>query len=122
MFERFAPFLRMYSYYATAQENAASGLARCVAKYKEVAALMETSRSHPDCKGQDVQSLLIEPIQRVPRYELLLKSLLDYTERTHPDYETLDKAYQVCDCPTSCTPTHSCADVPPAASLVARRS
>ena len=85
----------MYSYYATAQENAASGLARCVANYKDVAALMESFRNHPDCKGQDVQSLLIEPIQRVPRYELLLKSMLKSTLETHPDYKALDEAYTV---------------------------
>jgi len=39
---------------------------------------------------------MIEPIQRLPRYELFLKDLLKNTEEIHPDYENITKAYKKC--------------------------
>ncbi|CAI8018890.1 Intersectin-1, partial [Geodia barretti] len=39
-----------------------------------------------------LNSLLIEPIQRIPRYELLLKDLLKYTAVDHPDTPLLREA------------------------------
>ncbi|KAJ3447383.1 protein tag-52-related [Anaeramoeba flamelloides] len=38
--------------------------------------------------------LLIAPIQRVPRYLLLLKELLKYSEKDHPDYKNLESAHE----------------------------
>jgi hypothetical protein len=37
-------------------------------------------------KGMDLQSILIKPIQRLPKYVLLLKDLLKHTEKSHIDY------------------------------------
>ena len=39
-------------------------------------------------------SLLITPIQRVPRYLLLLDKVLEYTPPIHPEYEIVSKAVQ----------------------------
>jgi len=39
--------------------------------------------------GQNIESLLITPIQRIPRYELLLKEMLKYTSKNHPQRITL---------------------------------
>lgn len=36
--------------------------------------------------------MLIQPVQRVPRYRLLLAELLKCTPETHPDYEPCEKA------------------------------
>lgn len=51
--------------------------------------------------GQTLQSLLILPIQRVPRYQLLLKELIKRTEiydNLHPDLYNLKNAYeQICE-------------------------
>jgi len=38
--------------------------------------------------------LLIEPITRIPRYVLLFKELLKYTETNHPDYSVVTKALE----------------------------
>src|SRR5688572_13534355 len=35
------------------------------------------------------------PVQRIPRYKMLLEDLLKKTVETHPDYLNLKKAYQV---------------------------
>jgi len=45
--------------------------------------------------GRTLQSYLILPIQRLPRYELLLNELLKFTEQPHVDYENIQVAYAV---------------------------
>eukprot|EP01103_Thecamoeba_quadrilineata_P014176 TRINITY_DN4151_c0_g1_i1.p1 TRINITY_DN4151_c0_g1~~TRINITY_DN4151_c0_g1_i1.p1 ORF type:complete len:633 (+),score=128.48 TRINITY_DN4151_c0_g1_i1:13-1911(+) len=42
--------------------------------------------------GLNLSSYLIMPIQRIPRYVLLLSDLLAVTQRNHPDYRTLSRA------------------------------
>ncbi|CAB3998424.1 domain containing, partial [Paramuricea clavata] len=42
--------------------------------------------------GQTLDSLLLMPIQRIPRYQLLLKELVKRTEPEHPDFENLTEA------------------------------
>ncbi|KAF2077388.1 hypothetical protein CYY_001316 [Polysphondylium violaceum] len=39
-----------------------------------------------------LESLLITPVQRIPRYVLLLQDLLKHTEESHPDYSHIVKA------------------------------
>jgi len=43
-------------------------------------------------KGHEMdllESLLITPVQRIPRYEMLLKDLLKHTWPSHPDHQDL---------------------------------
>uniref|UniRef100_A0A1I8GDJ8 DH domain-containing protein n=1 Tax=Macrostomum lignano TaxID=282301 RepID=A0A1I8GDJ8_9PLAT len=42
-----------------------------------------------------LKSLIIKPVQRVPRYELLLRRLIEHTPSTHPDSEQLKQAEAV---------------------------
>ena len=44
----------------------------------------------PACGGLDLGAFLLTPVQRVPRYILLLKQLLKYTDPTHPDYRHIN--------------------------------
>ena len=39
-------------------------------------------KRHPDLKGMDLGAFLLEPMQRITRYPLLLKQLLKYTQNT----------------------------------------
>jgi len=41
-----------------------------------------------------IKDLMIMPVQRIPRYTLLLSNLLEYTPPTHPDYENLGIAVE----------------------------
>jgi len=53
------------------------------------------AREHlPQMQKLLLQSYLIEPIQRIPRYELLFKELLKHTPDDHPDKPNLEKALQ----------------------------
>ncbi len=46
-------------------------------------------------KGQNLYSYMIMPIQRPPRYEMLLSELLRYTADTHPDHNNIKNAHQL---------------------------
>lgn len=50
------------------------------------------SSASPRLKGQSIASILIMPVQRVPRYKLLLKELIKETKKDHPAYPILEKA------------------------------
>ena len=50
------------------------------------------SPSAPPAAVLDLMSYLIMPVQRVPRYELLLRELMRYTPGVHEEREVLEKA------------------------------
>jgi len=50
--------------------------------------------SNPDANGKDVTSFLIQPVQRVLRYRLLLTDLLEHTDPGHPDEEPVREALE----------------------------
>ncbi|XP_049953809.1 rho guanine nucleotide exchange factor 17 isoform X3 [Schistocerca serialis cubense] len=61
--------------------------ATCQAKPAFAKFLEAMAREH---KGKlALDSLLIMPVQRIPRYELLLQTLIKNTEQSHPDYNLL---------------------------------
>ena len=46
-----------------------------------------------DHRGKlSLHDLLIQPVQRIPRYELLIKDFVQSTDFSHPDYQLLLKA------------------------------
>ncbi len=40
----------------------------------------------------DIESFLIQPIQRLPRYSLLIRDILKSTPRNHKDFKILARA------------------------------
>eukprot|EP00026_Physarum_polycephalum_P005622 Phypoly_transcript_05657.p1 GENE.Phypoly_transcript_05657~~Phypoly_transcript_05657.p1 ORF type:complete len:555 (+),score=131.37 Phypoly_transcript_05657:69-1667(+) len=55
---------------------------------------LEKCRVTPECKGLTIQSLLIMPVQRIPRHILLLTDLAKHTPPEHPDFALLSKAVE----------------------------
>jgi hypothetical protein len=51
------------------------------------------ARSDPRCFNFGIESLLTEPVSRVPRYKLLLEQLLKYVPPNNEEYECLTKSY-----------------------------
>ncbi|KAG1467081.1 hypothetical protein G6F46_003083 [Rhizopus delemar] len=41
---------------------------------------------HPEFKKKRVQDILMEPVQRISRYSMMLKNILSLTPNDHPDY------------------------------------
>lgn len=45
-------------------------------------------------QGQSVESIFILPVQRIPRYRLLLEQLLKYTPNDHTEYDVVKRALE----------------------------
>jgi len=48
--------------------------------------------------GHHLRDLLIVPVQRIPRYVILLEEIARYTDTTHPDYKDLSLALSKMHC------------------------
>ncbi|CAH3158863.1 unnamed protein product [Porites lobata] len=87
-----APFIKLYSTYANNFAKAQSELQEWEKKNNEFATFKKAQETRAECKGLNLGALLITPVQRVPRYKLLLESLLNKTPRDHPDFDKLQEA------------------------------
>ncbi len=48
----------------------------------------------PRSKGRELDQFLIMPVQRIPRYNLLLRELVKHTWLSHPDFAVLDASVE----------------------------
>jgi len=84
-----APVLKLYVEYVNNYDNSVKTIADCLANKNFENFLIETVGlvdTYP------LSTLLIQPIQRIPRYEMLLTDLVKNTWENHPDMESLQKA------------------------------
>ncbi|CAG8511806.1 9399_t:CDS:2 [Diversispora eburnea] len=58
---------------------------------KEFKKFLQSNTTKSELGGLSFNSYLSLPIQRIPRYKLLLEAVLKHTNRSHPDYENLEK-------------------------------
>jgi hypothetical protein len=85
------PYLKIYKLYMSNYPTALKTLTqlRNGSKSAEFNKLLKGAYQSPRFKSLDLTSFLILPIQRVPRYILLLEQLVHFTESSHPDYADL---------------------------------
>lgn len=86
--------LRAYVQYVNNYNNALLTLNLCIQKRPMLAEFLERCYQDPKINGQNITSYLITPIQRIPRYVLLLQELLKSTKKFHPDYKILQVAIE----------------------------
>ncbi|XP_063900154.1 protein ECT2-like [Zophobas morio] len=63
-------------------------------KFEKFAKFVNKLEKEDYCKRQSLKALLIQPVQRLPRYPLLLEALLKATNGGHPDYENIRQAIE----------------------------
>lgn len=51
--------------------------------------IKELENTYLQVKTKDLENLLIQPVQRLPRYVLLFKDLLKNTDIKHPDFKNI---------------------------------
>jgi FYVE/RhoGEF/PH domain-containing protein 5/6 len=56
--------------------------------------ILAEGEKHPLAHRNNFESMLILPVQRVPRYVLLLSDLMKNTDENHPDYTNITKSYE----------------------------
>ncbi|KNC48297.1 uncharacterized protein AMSG_04528 [Thecamonas trahens ATCC 50062] len=103
IFLHFAPLFILYAEYSSKFEEGMKTLNRLAADpgRGRFLAFLQHSASHPDVPhGLSLADLLIAPVQRLPRYVLLLRELIRYTQPLHPDYHALQDAIEKV---TACT-------------------
>ncbi|XP_032109490.1 FYVE, RhoGEF and PH domain-containing protein 2 isoform X3 [Sapajus apella] len=90
--QKLAPFLKMYSEYVKNFERAAELLATWTDKsplFQEVLARIQSSEASGSLT---LQHHMLEPVQRIPRYELLLKEYVQKLPAQAPDRADAQKA------------------------------
>jgi len=75
----FIPFFKMYTIYINSFDNANKRVTELQNSSKKFSQFLNDCKERPECKKLDLVSYLIMPIQRLPRYELLLRDILRHT-------------------------------------------
>ena len=78
-------FFQMYSGYVLAFPSALAVFDKQIRTNEEFRGFIRACMDSPSCGGLDLCAFLLTPIQRLPRYLLLLKELMKYTDFSHPD-------------------------------------
>ncbi|CAM9631084.1 unnamed protein product, partial [Hapterophycus canaliculatus] len=82
-----------YSVYVKNYPQAVKRLTACE-ECAEFKAFVRACEHQEACHGLDLRAYLIQPVQRVPRYRLLLMEMLKHTRESHPDWADLNAALE----------------------------
>ena len=81
--------LTLYQPYLLIFEGSLRKRAKLLLKNRRFNELVETARLDPVCENLTMESFLVGPVQRIPRYKLLLDELRKHTPDDHPDYNNI---------------------------------
>jgi len=85
---------KSYSEYVNNYHSAQITLRACQNKQPQFRNFINQVSRLPICNHQDLGGFLITPIQRLPRYAMLLEALIKNTWEEHPDFQNLTSALQ----------------------------
>eukprot|EP00762_Andalucia_godoyi_P003115 ANDGO_01115.mRNA.1 Guanine exchange factor for Rac 30 len=86
------PSLKLYTAYINGYMAQMDAISRLKKKNSRFFRFIAQAEKHPSCRNNTLESLLITPIQRIPRYELLIKELVKHSDESYVDYKDLLKA------------------------------
>eukprot|EP00002_Diphylleia_rotans_P018135 TRINITY_DN351_c0_g1_i3.p1 TRINITY_DN351_c0_g1~~TRINITY_DN351_c0_g1_i3.p1 ORF type:complete len:1004 (-),score=180.23 TRINITY_DN351_c0_g1_i3:528-3539(-) len=95
-FLEMAPFLAVYTQYINNHNRSTKAIEYLLHKNPAFAEAVRKMESDPSLLRQGLESILIMPIQRIPRYILLLEQLLKHTPSTHLEHTKLQEASLMC--------------------------
>ncbi|XP_076861660.1 FYVE, RhoGEF and PH domain-containing protein 4 isoform X2 [Brachyhypopomus gauderio] len=93
--EQHVPFLRMYAEYVKNFDNAMELLKQWSQRSAQFRAIIQDIQRQKVCGNLTLQHHMLEPVQRVPRYELLLKDYLKRLPAHAPDRNQSEKSLQI---------------------------
>jgi len=95
IFLKLADYLKVYATYCNNQVVAFNAVEHCRKKFPSFGQFLEKQLNHnPTCKGLQLISFLIKPVQRICKYPLLLRELVKHTPTSHPDKKPLGEALE----------------------------
>ncbi|KAM4712257.1 FYVE, RhoGEF and PH domain-containing protein 4-like [Anableps anableps] len=98
-----APFLRMYADYIRNFDRAIELVRIWTERSSAFRNIIHDIQSQEMCSNLTLQHHMLEPVQRVPRYEMLLKDYLKKLPEDDPDYDLANKSLEA----ISMAATHS---------------
>uniref|UniRef100_A0A668ABI5 FYVE, RhoGEF and PH domain containing 4b n=1 Tax=Myripristis murdjan TaxID=586833 RepID=A0A668ABI5_9TELE len=89
-----APFLRMYADYIRNFDQAVELVRTWMERSAAFRNIIQDIQSQEVCGSLTLQHHMLEPVQRVPRYELLLRDYLKKLPEDNPEYSLAHKSLQ----------------------------
>jgi len=86
--------LRIYSNYVNNFPKAIGVINKGSRGSQKFRKFLQNCSSNSECEGLDLPAFLLTPIQRLPRYVLLLRQLSKYTDPGHPDGFHIENALE----------------------------
>ncbi|CAO2631005.1 FYVE, RhoGEF and PH domain-containing protein 4 [Lemmus lemmus] len=93
--QKLAPFLKMYGEYVKGFDNAVELVKNMTERVPQFKAVTEEIQKQKICGSLTLQHHMLEPIQRIPRYEMLLKDYLKKLSPESPDWNDARKSLEI---------------------------
>lgn len=101
--QKLTPFLKMYAEYVRNFDHAMDLVKQWTERSPPFKAIILEIQSQEVCGSLTLQNHMLEPVQRVPRYEMLLKDYLKKLPQDHIDRRDAEKSLEI----ISMAATHS---------------
>ncbi|XP_027822350.1 intersectin-2 isoform X1 [Ovis aries] len=86
--------MQAYIRFCSCQLNGAALLQQKTDEHADFKEFLKKLASDPRCKGMPLSSFLLKPMQRITRYPLLIRSILENTPENHVDHSSLKQALE----------------------------
>ncbi|XP_041858807.1 FYVE, RhoGEF and PH domain-containing protein 1 isoform X2 [Melanotaenia boesemani] len=93
--QKLAPFLKMYGEYVKNFDQAMELVNVWMERSAQFKAIIQEIQREERCGNLTLQHHMLEPVQRIPRYELLLKDYLHRLPEDAPDFRDAQKSLEL---------------------------
>ncbi|MBZ3873464.1 FYVE, RhoGEF and PH domain-containing protein 4 [Sciurus carolinensis] len=93
--QKLAPFLKMYGEYVKGFDNAMELVKNMTDRIPQFKSVIEEIQKQKICGSLTLQHHMLEPVQRIPRYEMLLKDYLRKLPPDSPDWNDAKKSLEI---------------------------
>eukprot|EP01103_Thecamoeba_quadrilineata_P012941 TRINITY_DN3461_c0_g6_i1.p1 TRINITY_DN3461_c0_g6~~TRINITY_DN3461_c0_g6_i1.p1 ORF type:complete len:798 (-),score=113.89 TRINITY_DN3461_c0_g6_i1:61-2454(-) len=94
IFIRLNHYMKTYTQYIKDYNKSINMISQCKSNNQKFVEFLQKVQQDKKEKKLPLNSYLILPVQRIPRYELLLRELIKHTPKFHLDYQNLVTAYE----------------------------
>ncbi|XP_015268352.1 PREDICTED: FYVE, RhoGEF and PH domain-containing protein 4 [Gekko japonicus] len=93
--QKLAPFLKMYGEYVKNFDNAMELVKTWTERSPLFKSIIQDIQKQKACGNLTLQHHMLEPVQRIPRYEMLLKDYLRKLPPDSPDWKDAEKSLEI---------------------------
>ncbi|KAG2456020.1 FGD1 protein, partial [Polypterus senegalus] len=93
--QKLAPFLKMYGEYVKNFDRAMELVNSWIERSSQFKAIIHNIQREAVCGNLTLQHHMLEPVQRIPRYEMLLKDYLNKLPSDSPDVKDAEKSLEL---------------------------